>query len=203
MNPYYLCRFGMTPVTDVFLSHNWGRDESDRNNRYRVSLINRELKRRGYKTWFDEDEMAGNIAERMSEGIEQTKAVIIFLTRKYYEKVNGENALDSCKREFIYAVQRKTPEKILVVVMEECMRDTGTWTKLVGFDFSSRLYVDMSEDLQDRNYLHQQMESLQEQLQYMGIQSLQGNFYSYFTFQSYCQGDCSFSLQNIALNIPK
>ena len=192
MNPYYLYRFGMASVTDVFLSHNWGRDESDRNNHYRVSLINRELKRRGYKTWFDEDEMAGNIAERMSEGIEQTKAVIIFLTRKYYEKVNGKNALDNCKREFIYAVQRKTPAKILVVVMEECMRDTGTWTNLFGFYFSSRLYVDMTDNLEDRNYLHQQMESLQQQLQYMETQSLQGNLYSDLTFLYYVKENYHF-----------
>ena len=182
----------MASVTDVFLSHNWGRDESFRNNHYRVSLINEELKKRGYKTWFDEDEMAGNIAERMSEGIEQAKAVIIFLTRKYYEKVNGKNALDNCKREFIYAVQRKTPEKMLVVVMEECMRDTRNWTNLFGFDFSSRLYVDMSKDLEDRNYLDQQVESLQKQLQYMGVQSLQGNFYADLTLQYYVQEEHRF-----------
>ena len=173
----------MSRVTDVFLSHNWGRDESGRNNHYRVSFINQELRKCGYKTWFDEDEMAGNIAERMSEGIENTKVVIIFLTREYYKKVNGENALDNCKREFIYAVQRRTPAKILVVVMEECMRDTGTWTKLFGFDFSSRFYVDMSEDLEDRNYLHMQMKILHTQFQRMEIQPLQGNPYSYFTFQ--------------------
>ena len=182
----------MPRVTDVFLSHNWGRDESGRNNHDRVSFINQELKKRGYKTWFDEDEMAGNIAERMSEGIENTKAVIVFLTREYYEKVNGKNDLDNCKREFNYAVQRRTPAKMLVVVMEECMRDTGTWTKLVGFDFSSRLYVDMSEDLEDRNYLHKQMESLQTQLQHMGIQPLQGNLHSYFTFQCQIQENYRF-----------
>ena len=184
----------MEQVTDVFLSHNWGEDGSGRDNHRRVSVINQELKNMGYKTWFDEDKMAGNIAERMSEGIEQTKAVIIFLTRKYYEKVNGGNDLDNCKREFIYAVQRKTPAKMLVVVMEECMRNTSTWTKLVGFYFSSRLYVDLSKDLEDQNYLQKQMESLQKQLEYMGIHPLQGNLYSYFTFQRYCQDSYSFSL---------
>ena len=175
----------MPLVTDVFLSHNWGKDGSGRDNHQRVAFINQELKNMGYKTWFDEDEMAGNIAETMSDGIDHTKAVIIFLTKKYYEKVNGENALVNCKREFIYAVQRRTPEKMLVVVMEECMRNTSTWTKLVGFDFSSRLYVDMSGNLEDQNYLHQQMESLQKQLEYMRVQPLQGNFYIYFTLQCY------------------
>ena len=177
----------MALVTDIFLSHNWGEDGSGRDNHQRVALINQELKNMGYKTWFDEYEMAGNIAERMSEGIEHTKAVVIFLTRKYYEKVNGENALDNCKREFIYAVEKRTPAKMLVVVMEECMCNTKTWTKLVGFNFSARLYVDMSGNLEDRNYLHQQMESLQKQLEKMlnGVQPLQGNFYIYFYLQCY------------------
>ena len=193
----------MASVSDVFLSHNWGEDGSGRDNHDRVSLINQELKNMRYKTWFDEDEMAGNIAERMSEGIEQAQAVIIFLTRKYYEKVNGKNALDNCKREFNYAVQKKTPEKMLVVVMEECMCNTSDWTKLVAFDFSSRLYVDMSKDLEDQNYLHKQLKKLKKQLQYMGIHPLQGNFYSHVTFQCHCQENYSFSLQNIALNILK
>ena len=57
----------MSRVTDVFLPITWGRDESGRSNHYRVSFINQELRKCGYKTWFDEDEMAGNIAERMSE----------------------------------------------------------------------------------------------------------------------------------------
>ena len=101
----------MASVSDVFLSHNWGEDDSGRENHDRVSFINQELKNMGYKTWFDEDEMAGNIAERMSEGTEQAEAVIVFLTRKYYEKVNGKNPLDNCKREFNYAVQKKNTGK--------------------------------------------------------------------------------------------
>ena len=73
------------------------------NNHYHMSFINQELTKRGYETWFDEDEMAGNIAERMSEGIQQTKVVAIFLTRKLF-------------------LLHKTTARILVVVMEECMR---------------------------------------------------------------------------------
>ena len=47
-------RFEMALDTDVFLSHNWGKDESGRDNHQRVSLINKELKECGYETWFDE-----------------------------------------------------------------------------------------------------------------------------------------------------
>ena len=63
----------MPPVTDVFLSHNWGEDGSGRDNHRHVSFINQELKNMGYKTWFHEDEMAGNIPERMSKGISKPR----------------------------------------------------------------------------------------------------------------------------------
>ena len=97
----------MEPVTDVFLSHNWGKDESGRDNHHRVSLINKELKALGYKTWLDEEKIAGNIAEKMSLGIEQTKGVIVFITWKYHEKVNGKNAADNCMQKRIYVCLRK------------------------------------------------------------------------------------------------
>ena len=77
--------------------------------------------------------------------------------------------------------------------MEECMRNASTWTDLLGFDSSSRLYVDMSKDLEDQNYLHKQMETFQKQLQYKGIHPLQDNLCSYFTFQCYCQENYSLS----------
>ena len=53
--------------TDVFLSHNWRKDESGRDNHKRVSLINKWLKKRGYETWFDEEKMANNTVERQRE----------------------------------------------------------------------------------------------------------------------------------------
>ena len=40
-------------ITDVFLSHNWGPDESGRDNHERVSKLNEALKSKGIKTWFD------------------------------------------------------------------------------------------------------------------------------------------------------
>ena len=174
MTFYYSCRFEMAAGTHVFLSHNWGYDQSGRDNHTRVSLVNEELKRIGYKTWFDEEKMVGNVAESMSEGIQETKVVIVFITRKYYEKVNGENSLDNCRREFIYTVQNKTPANMIAVVMEESMRNTKTWTGLIGFDLSANMYVDMSGDLDDRTYLMEQMKRLQKELESKGIQPLQG-----------------------------
>ena len=170
----------MADHTDVFLSHNWGEDEDGRDNHKRVSFINEELKTHGYKTWFDEEKLAGNIDEKMAQGIDQTKGVIIFITRRYYEKVNGENAGDNCKKEFQYASKVKTPARMVPVVMEKSTRDLTPWSGLVGINLGGEMYVDMSGDMENKTYLSQQMELLLKQLQSKGIQPLQGNFFFHF-----------------------
>ena len=50
--------------TDVFLSHNWGKDSV---NHKKVSLINKKLIELGYQTWFDEKNMWGCIDEKMNK----------------------------------------------------------------------------------------------------------------------------------------
>ena len=167
----------MAARTDVFLSHDWGKDEYGRDNHQRVSLINDELKARGYKTWFDEEKLAGNIDMEMAQGIEQTEGVIAFITRRYYEKVNGENARDNCQKEFQHASEIKTRAKIVPVVMEESMRDATPWKGLVGINIGREMYVDMSGDIENKAYLNQKMELLLRQLQSKGIQPVQGIFF--------------------------
>ena len=69
----------MAVETDIFLFHNWGKDESGRDNHYGVSLINKELKDLGYQTWFDEERMAGGIAHKMSQGKLSKPMVLLHL----------------------------------------------------------------------------------------------------------------------------
>ena len=166
--------------TDVFLSHNWG--ENDINHK-RVSVINKKLVELGYRTWFDEKDLSGCIDEKMAEGIEHTKGVIVFLTRAYHEKVNGKNAGDNCKKEFLYASVKKKRSEMVPVVMEKCMRNTDSWSGLIGFNLCKEMYVDMSGDLEDDLYLTQQMEDLKKKLESKGIHPGQGMLCSYFFFQ--------------------
>ena len=166
----------MASGTDVFLSHDWGNDESGRDNHQGVSLINQELKERGYLTWFDEEKIKGNIVDKMCKGIEQTKVVITFITKRYMEKVYGDHAGDNCKLEFNYASRQKTSSKMVAVVMEKSMLNPNNWTGPVGFHLGGEFYVDMSGNLENRTYLSEKMGDLQEQLQSKGIQLLPGTF---------------------------
>ena len=113
----------------------------------------------------------------MAQGIEQTEGVIAFITRRYYEKVNGENARDNCQKEFQHASEIKTRAKIVPVVMEESMRDATPWKGLVGINIGREMYVDMSGDIENKTYLNQKMELLLRQLQSKGIQPVQGIFF--------------------------
>lgn len=165
----------MAPGSHVLLSHNWGKDDSGRDNHYRVSLINKELKKIGYQTWFDADRMTGDIVKQMSQGIEQTKGVLVFITRRYLEKVIDEDSSDNCKLEFEYATRNKTSSKMIAVIMEKSMSNSREWTGSVGMHLGGKIYVDMTGDLADEAYLSKQMKILQREIQSIGIQLLPGN----------------------------
>ena len=168
--------------SNVFLSHNWGKNSVKHK---RVSLINKKLKEMGYKTWFDEKNMWVCIDEKMAQGIESAEGVIVFLTRPYHEKVNGKNAGDNCKKEFLYASEKKTRAKMVPVVMEKSMLKTNSWSGLIGFHLCGETYIDISGDLEDNLYLTEQVELLKRELQSKGIHPGQGMLYSNFFFQ-YC-----------------
>jgi hypothetical protein len=47
-------------------------------------------------TWFDEEQMRGDINQKMAEGIDNTSVVVVFVTKRYMEKVAGQCGPDEC-----------------------------------------------------------------------------------------------------------
>jgi hypothetical protein len=130
---------------DAFLTHDWGKDEHDRSNHARVGQVNEALKARGVVTWFDEEKMEGNVVEQMVAGIDDSAVCVVFVTKRYMEKVaQRENPNDNCKREFGYSVRKKTANRIVTVVMEARMRNSGSWEGAVGMELGGQLYHDLS-----------------------------------------------------------
>ena len=111
----------------------------------------------------------------MAQGIENTQGVIVFITQRYNDTVNGENAGYNCKREFSYAAVKKTSSDMVAIVMEREMCETRKWTGPVGLHLSSKIYIDMSEDLKSKTYLSQQMNRLKEELEFMGTHPANSN----------------------------
>ena len=131
-------------ITDCFLTHDWGTDEHGRSNHARVSAMNKALQARGLRTWFDEEEMEGRVRQVMSDGIDSTQCVIVFVTERYIDKVAGkgvEKSKDNCLYEFSYSVRIKGPHKMIAVVMEDRCKDTSSWHGQVGGDLGGSLYV--------------------------------------------------------------
>eukprot|EP01031_Cornospumella_fuschlensis_P028943 gene28943-34932_t len=131
--------------TDVFLTHDWGK-ELGVDNHERVARVNEALKQRGLKTWFDSEKMEGNVKKKMISGIENAFCIVVFITKRYMDKVGSNNAEDNCQLEFNYASRRKTARKMVPVVMEERMRNTADWIGEVGMVLGGSLYVDLSSD---------------------------------------------------------
>jgi hypothetical protein len=131
---------------DCFLSHDWSADELGRNNHLRARNLKLQLESRGLRVWFDESQMSSNILDSMTNGIDNSRVFLVFVTQAYLNKVNGSETRDNCKLEFNYAYQRKSPSKMLPIVMESRMLNTRSWQGIVGAALGSTLYDDFSDD---------------------------------------------------------
>jgi hypothetical protein len=80
----------------------------------------------------------------MVQGIDESDVVVIFVTEKYMEKVNGNDPRDNCQLEFNYAMSA-LPGKFICVVMEKGMRSTKDWTGEFKMHIKNPLFIDMSE----------------------------------------------------------
>eukprot|EP01031_Cornospumella_fuschlensis_P029637 gene29637-35774_t len=136
-------------ATDCFLTHDWGKDELGRDNHSRVGKLNAVLKAKGFRTWFDEEMMRGDIQLQMADGIDHASCVVVFITERYMEKVAGKGEkgnLDNCLFEFSHLSTSKDRNKIFPVVMEPRCRDTGGWIGKVKFVLGNQLYTDYCSD---------------------------------------------------------
>jgi len=136
-------------LSDCFLTHDWGVDESGRPNHERVSRVNAYLKSKGLVTWFDDDRMDGNVRRKMTEGIDNTLCLVVFITDRYRNKVNGSEDRDNCRYEFTYAVEQKGPQRMVPVVMEERMQNARDWRAELGAALGTKLYVNMVSDAEE------------------------------------------------------
>ncbi len=155
---------GTIKLFDVFLSHCWGDDEEGRDNHERVATFHEALKSRGIRSWFDSEHMDGNFIENMAEGIDNSGAVVVFITRNYIKKVSGHGKRgknDKCKMEFEYSSRRKGSEKMKCVVMEKVCRERRKWNGPVGMVLGGHSYYSFEKDDQ----LDSCIDSLVEKIQ--------------------------------------
>ena len=93
--------------------------------------------------------MRGNINKQMTQGIDGAASVVVFVTKRYITKANGDGPNgedDNCKFEFDYSLRRKGVAKMVAVVMEPSCRNTNEWSGTVGGKLGGLLYTDLADD---------------------------------------------------------
>jgi hypothetical protein len=86
----------------------------------------------------------------MTNGIDGSSAVAVFITPEYIQKCKKEGN-DNCKLEFEYAYQRKTVKNLIPVVMEPDCASPASWEGRVGAVLGTQLYIDCAGD-SDEDY---------------------------------------------------
>ena len=130
--------------TTAFLTHDWGTNEDGTDNHELVARVNRYLQKNGIVTWFDEDRMKGDTQYMMADGIDNTQCLIVFMTKRYLQKINLADVRDNCCFEFGYALRQLGSTKMLPVVVEQRMKNPNLWKGKGGAALGGLLYTDLT-----------------------------------------------------------
>ncbi|KAJ3308711.1 hypothetical protein HDU76_003835 [Blyttiomyces sp. JEL0837] len=129
-------------VFHVMLSYEWTSGKQI------VKRIKEALEARGLRVWFDEEEMRGNMFERMAEGVSNSLVIIPVLTVAYSKSAN-------CKRELSYAgVLKKHIEPTCALKPDEKL---DPWVELLT---AGIIYYDFNNALEDPVEFNNIIESL-------------------------------------------
>ena len=113
-------------------------DESGRSNHERVSRVNAALQAAGLVTWFDEERMHGDVVAQMTDGIDHSSLVLVFITHNYINKVAGfgpNGANDNCKVRAAYTPS--AAERCPSLAHPYSERDVGACATQAEFDYAT------------------------------------------------------------------
>ncbi|KAJ3326905.1 hypothetical protein HDU76_012534 [Blyttiomyces sp. JEL0837] len=167
--------FGKPAQYDVMLSYEWasGKDL--------VKRIKRELETRGLSVWFDEEQMHGNMFERMAEAILHSSVITPLLTVGYSKSSN-------CKLELSYACSLKKRIDPARATKENERLDA--WAELataglIYYDFSdlSRFHDNM-KSLYDGIRAHLERNALQQEKVSIGVDEPLAKWLQHINFET-------------------
>ncbi|CAK9046854.1 unnamed protein product [Durusdinium trenchii] len=135
---------GEGPSYDCFISHNWGKDTQGRDNHQRVMQIAATLEKHGIQVFLQDREAHrySSTDEAMIDGMRRSAVALIFVTRRYIEKIEEGRVDDDCVAQFNLA---KRAPAILPVVLEPEMTKISKWGwNRVYAHLSNKMLVDLS-----------------------------------------------------------
>eukprot|EP00301_Raphidiophrys_heterophryoidea_P014450 c22696_g1_i1.p1 GENE.c22696_g1_i1~~c22696_g1_i1.p1 ORF type:complete len:120 (-),score=29.12 c22696_g1_i1:26-385(-) len=89
--------------------------------------------------------MTGSIDQAIADGIENSKLVVVCVTRRYIAKCCSPS--DNCASEFTYSFTQLGNSGLVYVVMEACVHSHKEWHGPVGLRGCAELHYDCSADV--------------------------------------------------------
>ena len=130
----------------VYLSHTWATDTEGRDTHARMEKLHKALVCSSQvDSWFDNEQMQGDVTDTMCEGIDGCDIVIVCITRAFIDKCR-QKTNSNCKLELHYAYERKGAAKLLPIVLESNCLDTRTWNGPLGMYLNKRFYIACTTD---------------------------------------------------------
>ena len=137
-------------IKDIFISHNWGIDNENRDNHKRCLELAELLIKNGYSVWIDEYDMAINIDFKIIEAINNSSIVLMCLTDVYCKKItygiSRQIIIDNCYKEWNYTFYKK--KKIIPLLMEKDVLNSY-WISIIELYLHNTYYIDMSNEIED------------------------------------------------------
>eukprot|EP01041_Mallomonas_annulata_P003754 gene3754-7453_t len=131
---------------DVYLSFDLGINDDGRKNVDIVTRVNDILKSFKIKAFFEHD----HIGSVTLTAIDKSQLVLVFLTRRYHDKVIGSDSKDYTQIEYLHCNRQKTADNMIPVVVEPSMRDQSQWTSSLAF-LRNIPFIDISDDSKFRD----------------------------------------------------
>jgi hypothetical protein len=115
-----------------------------------VKKIHSLLKQSGMKLepWIDERHNKNNMKICIAEAIKKSHTFIVFLTSNYNDKIKKgeeEEERDWCFYELNYATYVLQPKNLILVILDEKMRERKVWSTYIQAEFANRVYFDLSK----------------------------------------------------------
>ena len=120
---------------DIMISYNWVTGKKCAQHLYKFLTEN------GYKVWFDEKNLAGNLNHGMEEGVENSEIILLLISEEYQRSTN-------CKNEYTLAISKK--KKIIPIKVKDYQppKDSDLYC-VMSENMRYELYDEMEEDKLD------------------------------------------------------
>eukprot|EP01040_Poterioochromonas_malhamensis_P008831 gene8831-9566_t len=137
---------------DIFLSHEWGRHRKNIHHNFVRTIESFLYWIPVVKSFLDEYNLYGEMTPQLRRAINDSEIFIIFLTISYNYKLFTDD--NFCYKEFKEAQSKR--KKIVLVILDEKMKDKGLWESSLVKACGDLKYLDMTrcENLDLMQYLY-------------------------------------------------